>query len=174
MHRRQFQATFCHHEAGNRAIDASGDQQRGPAGSTRGHAVGTGDLLGIQEGLLPHLHPDLHLGMMHVHAQLRIRLQNGMAQFPVDGFAVHGELFICPAAEALEGGNPRLAFQGPAHQGQGRRLDGRIRLIHGHGGADPMDAKDPAKPVHRLIPLFFAYAKYIDAALVLPHLDGQG
>ena len=80
-------ASLGNHIAGHRAVDSAGQKKhRFPVGSHR-HAAGTRDDLRVHIDFIADLYIHLYIRMMHIHTDLRKRIQDRFSQIPAD---LHG------------------------------------------------------------------------------------
>ena len=148
-----------------------GDEEHGLAVGAYGHAARAGNLAGVQKGLvLPDLHGQGYLGMVHVHLQVGVCFQQLVAQIPADHLRGHGETLVRPAGEDLEG--LWLIFIG-GHETDAQGTDLLPALLaaggHGHG----MDAKDLLEPLGVFLQMLLRQVVDEDAPLLPDHM-GSG
>ena len=157
------------HVPGHGAVDAAGDQEHGLSVGAHGHAAGAGDLPGIEKGLvLADLHGQRDLGMVHVHLQVGIGLEQLPAQLPTDHLRGHGKPLVRPAGEDFKGfGLVPIGGHEPNAQG----ADLFPGLFPAGGDGYGVDAKDFLKPPSVFLQMLLRQIVDEDAPL-LPHHMG--
>ena len=164
----QLDASLGDHVAGDRGIDTAGQQQHGLAADAAGQTAGTGNHMGIHGELLPDLDIEHDLGIMDIHLQTGLRLQNGMSHFGVDLQGIHRILLIEPPGMDLKG---MLAVRILLID----KIDGlRDQFLRGHDFADPdradaPDSEDFAEPLDHFVVIIFGQTVDKDPAVSLDH-----
>ena len=170
MHCRDLQAALGHHVAGHRAINTAGEQQQGPPAGPHGDAARAGQLIGVDIGaLLPDLHGNGDLGLLHLYLEVMEAGKQVPAQLPADLRAFHREGFIAALGLHLKGAGSGKLF-GKVFRGGG--ADDRKVLFHhaalGHGH----NAEYRLQAAHRLIHVHaLGEGLHIGGGLGMPDLE---
>ena len=157
-------APLADHVAGHGGVDAAGKQQHGLSADAAGKASGPGDLVGIEEHLLPDLHVHHDLGVMDIHAETGQGFQDGVAQLRIDLQGIHGIGLVGTLGMDLEGMVSLGIFL--FHEADHRFL----QFLYGHDvpdlyGADAADAEDASELFHGVVIVIVGPAVNEDAAV---------
>ena len=100
----QLQTALGHHPAGNRGVDAAGEQQRCTAVRADRHATCTRNRTGVNEGvLLAHLNVHGQVGMVHVRTNIREQISKLAADVLADLCRCHREFLVTALGLDLKG-----------------------------------------------------------------------
>ena len=170
MHCRDLQTALRHHIAGHRAINTAGEQQHGPSAGPDGDTARTGQLIGVDIGaLLPDLHGNGDLGLLHLYLEVMEAGKQVPAQLPADLRAFHREGFIAALGLHLKGAGSGKLF-GKVFRGGGaddrKVLFHHAALGHGHYAEDGLQAANRLIHVHAL-----GEGLHIGGGLGMPDLE---
>ncbi len=125
--------------------------------------------MGIHGELLPDLDIEHDLGIMDIHLQTGLRLQNGMSHFGVDLQGIHRILLIEPPGMDLKGMlTVRILLID--------KIDGlRDQILRGHDFADPdradaPDSEDFAEPLDHFVVIIFGQTGIFNKKRLIFHL----
>ena len=100
----QLQTALGHHPAGNRGVDAAGEQQRCTAVRADRHAARTRNRTGVNKGvLLAHLNVHGQVGMVHVRTNIREQISELAADVLADLCRCHREFLVTALGLDLKG-----------------------------------------------------------------------
>ena len=100
----QLQTALGHHPAGNRGVDAAGEQQRRAAVRADRHTARTGHRTGMNECVLfAHLNVHGQVGMVHVRTNIREQISKLAADVLADFGGGHREFFVSALGLDLKG-----------------------------------------------------------------------
>ena len=100
----QLQTALGHHPAGNRGVNAAGEQQRCTAVRADRHAARTRNRTGVNEGvLLAHLNVHDEVGMVHVRTNIREQISKLAADVLADFGGGHREFLVTALGLDLKG-----------------------------------------------------------------------
>ena len=100
----QLQTALGHHPAGNRGVNAAGEQQRCTAVRADRHAACTRNRTGVNEGvLLAHLNVYGQVGMVHVRTNIREQISKLAADVLADLCRCHREFLVSALGLDLKG-----------------------------------------------------------------------
>ena len=100
----QLQTALGHHPAGNRGVNAAGEQQRCTAVRADRHAARTRNRTGVNEGvLLAHLNVHGQVGMVHVRTDLREQISKLAADVLADFGGGHRKFLVAALGLDLKG-----------------------------------------------------------------------
>ena len=166
----QGQTALCHAVSCHRAVDAAGQHIQGAAAGAHGQTTLTRYFRAVNiRTVIPDLHNDLELGVLHIHPQVVVQPQQVSAQFPHQLRAGHGVGLIGTAGLHLEGLD---AVQAVAQILLRSPADGVKVLFADHGTAQRRQTEHGAHPVKGQIHvhvLFFGL--HIKGRLGAVHLE---
>ena len=170
MHGGELKAPLRHHVAGHRAINTAGEQQQGPPAGPDGDAARTGQLVGVNVGaLLPDLHGNGDLGLLHLYLEVMEAGKQVPAQLPADLRAFHREGLIAALGLHLKGAGSGKLF-GKVFRGGGaddrKVLFHHAALGHGHNAEYRLQAANRLIHVHAL-----GQGLHIGGGLGMPDLE---
>ena len=170
MHCRDLQAALGHHVAGHRAINTAGEQQQGPPAGPDGDTARAGQLIGVDIGaLLPDLHGNGDLGLLHLDLEVMEAGKQVPAQLPADLRAFHREGLIAALGLHLKGAGSGKLF-GKVFRGGGaddrKVLFHHAALGHGHNAEYRLQAANRLIHVHAL-----GEGLHIGGGLGMPDLE---
>ncbi|KAF5039498.1 hypothetical protein DSECCO2_543300 [anaerobic digester metagenome] len=104
MNGHDLEPALGHHVARHGGIDAARKQQRRPARAADGHAARARLLPGVQiGGPVAHLGPDHQVGVVHIHPQMGVALQQIVAQLGTNFRRPHREGLVRALGVDLKG-----------------------------------------------------------------------
>ena len=150
MHAAKLHAPLCHHPARHGGIDPAAEQQHPPSGGAHRQAARAGDGPRADKGvILPDLHLDGDLGILHLRLQMIVKIAEIAAHLPADFRRGQGKALVRPAGLHLIGADARQRLP---EIFSGLLLDILNILFADHRPADAHHAKhlpaDLQRPIH--------------------------
>ncbi len=166
----KLQPSLRHHVSGHRAVDAAGKEEGGPAAGAHRDASRAGELVPVYVGvLLPHLHRDGDLGIVHIHPQVGEAGKKQPPQLPADFRGLHGEGLVAALGVYLKGSGSGKAA-GQVVRGGG--TDSLPVLGDHQGGAEGGNAKNSLEPRHRFLHgNALGKGLYVNSGLAFPDVE---
>ncbi len=148
-------ASLGDHPSGDRAVDSARQKKGCVSVGADGHAADCGNVSDIQVSHIAYFYIQAVIRVMNIHPEIRIRLEDAVSDFLIDGGRIHWIPFIAaPGLDFKGAGQITCHFHSLSADG--------LKIILGHFKCrtDAVNSENLNNPFHTCIRILHAANKY--------------